>query len=316
MARQLRIEYGGAFYHVTSRGNGKCAIFLSGDDRYFFLKCLRDACERFSCVIHVYCLMGNHYHLFIETPRGNLSGIMHLVNTSYSIYFNHKHAHCGHPFQGRYKAILVQAEEYARDLAAYIHLNPVRAGITDSPESYPWSNYRDYLGIVQPPPWTTISFVLSFFGSKQAEARRKYAEYVLWRQAQKLPSPLDKLSPSGILGTQDFIERVKNNLKATECVGRDRELPQLRKLKPKPRPELSAVLAVTEEFLGPTNRYVKKCAVFLSHKNTAYTLRELGVFYRTSISSISQIYQKMDKELRFNESLSQAVQEIEKRLFG
>jgi putative transposase len=314
MARQLRIEYSGAFYHVASRGNCRCAIFLSDDDRRYFLKCVRAACERFSCVIHVYCLMENHYHLFLETPRGKLSRIMHLINTSYSIYFNKKHGHCGHPFQGRYKAILVQAEEYARELAPYIHLNPVRVGIVDLPENYAWSNYRDYLGIVAPPPWTSTSFVLGLFGATQEEARRKYAEHVRWRLAQKFPSPLEEADSSGILGTPDFLKRFSQGFPAKECSAPDRELPQLRKLKPKP--ELSAVLAAAEGSLGHTNKYARKSAIFFSHKNAAYTLKELGEFYRISISAISQICRKMEKELRFNGSLVQAVQEIEKRLFG
>ena len=126
MPRQLRIEYPGAFYHVYSRGNQKQPIFFSDDDRYYYLNILRQAHERLGCISHLYCLMDSHYHLTLETPDANLSQIMHFINSAYSVYLNKKHERCGHLFQGRFKAILVQADAYARTLATYIHGNPVR----------------------------------------------------------------------------------------------------------------------------------------------------------------------------------------------
>src|SRR5664279_2859353 len=140
MARPLRIEYPGAFYHVTSRGNEQKDIFRSRKDREKFLGYLESAKERYGAVIHAFCLMNNHYHLLLETPSGNLSQIMRHINGAYTTYFNVKRKRAGHLFQGRYKAILVEADEYAKELSRYIHLNPVRVGIVANPEEYRWSS--------------------------------------------------------------------------------------------------------------------------------------------------------------------------------
>ena len=128
MSRPLRIEYPGAFYHVTSRGNERKMVFQNSRDRERYLSYLESAHERYGAVIHVYCLMGNHYHLLLETPRGNLSQIIHHINGAYTTYFNVKRDRSGHLFQGRFKGILVEKDAYCKELSRYIHLNPVRAG--------------------------------------------------------------------------------------------------------------------------------------------------------------------------------------------
>ena len=314
MARQLRIEFPGAFYHVTSRGNQKQTIFLSDDDRRYFLKCLGDANVKFGVLIHAYCLMNTHYHLFLETPHGNLSRILHLVNTTYSIYFNKKWERCGHPFQGRFKAILVQAERHARELAAYIHLNPVRAGLMDSPEKYGWSNYTEYLGLGKPRPWTVSSLVLSCFGNRREEARRGYAEYVLWRSGQKLPHPLDAAKSTGILGSPDFIERTRRAYLRDDRSASEREVPQIRK--PKVRSDLRTIVAIADTILRGKNKLARKVAIFISHKNTDYTLKELGEFFRMSVSTISETCRYVRKSLQFNKTLSRVVDDIQREAFG
>ena len=142
MTRPLRIQYSGAFYHITSRGNERRDVFRSKADRERFLFYLAIATERYHARIHVYCLMSNHYHLLLETPEGNLSQIMRHINGAYTTYFNTKRKRAGHLFQGRYKAILVEADEYATHLSRYIHLNPIRAGMVSVPEDYTWSSYH------------------------------------------------------------------------------------------------------------------------------------------------------------------------------
>ena len=124
MARPLRISYPGAFYHVTSRGNERKAVFKSSGDREKFLGYLASASQRYDARVHAYCLMDNHYHLLIQSPRANLSEIMHHINGAYTTYFNVNRARPGHLFQGRYKAILVDIDEYAKELSRYLHLNP------------------------------------------------------------------------------------------------------------------------------------------------------------------------------------------------
>ena len=156
MARQLRIEYPGAFYHITSRGNQKQPIALSDRDRFTFLRIIRDACEKFGAIIHTYCIMGNHYHLLLQTLSANLSRIMHFINTTYTHYFNWKNGKSGHLFQGRYSAILIDSEAYGLEVSRYSHLNPVRAKIVAQTEDYPWSSYREFMGSRTAPPWLDV----------------------------------------------------------------------------------------------------------------------------------------------------------------
>jgi len=153
MTRPLRIVYPGAFYHITSRGNEKKDIYKSDRDRKKFLAYLESATERYGARIHVYCLMSNHYHLLMETPDGNLSEIMRHINGAYTNYYNVKRVRSGHLFQGRYRALLVEVDEYAEELSRYIHLNPVKAGIAKKPENYIWSSYQDYIGTRKPQQW-------------------------------------------------------------------------------------------------------------------------------------------------------------------
>jgi len=209
MARPARIEFPGAFYHVTSRGNDKKNIFSSNLDRARFLDFLQIGHDRYGAIIHVYCLMGNHFHLLLETPQGNLSKIMHFINCSYSMYFNATHERYGHFLQGRYKAILIEAESYIQSLSRYVHLNPVRAGLVSLPESYPWSSYREYLGLRKAPDWLRIEFLLSSFGEMPEQARSRYAEFVGTSTLQTVDDPFINMRCSFILGSDNFVERYK-----------------------------------------------------------------------------------------------------------
>jgi putative transposase len=157
MARPLRILYPGAVYHITSRGNERKAVFKSIRDREKFLEYLESAVEKYQALIHAYCLMDNHYHLLLETPSGNLPRIMRHINGAYTTYFNVKRDRSGHLFQGRYKAILVEKDEYAKELSRYIHLNPVRGKMVESPEEYVWSSYQSYIGIQKTPKWLYVA---------------------------------------------------------------------------------------------------------------------------------------------------------------
>ncbi|MFH0784056.1 MAG: transposase, partial [Pseudomonadota bacterium] len=208
MARPLRLQYPGACYHVTSRGNEKKPIFRNQKDREKFLAYLESAVVRYGAIIHVWCLMGNHYHLFLETPTGNLSQIMRHINGAYTTYFNVKWKRTGHLFQGRYKAILVEADQYAAELSRYIHLNPVRAGIVDTPERYLWSSYRSYIGQNTPPAWLKTEFILGYFDGKTAGAKNEYKDFVEERLTSEYDSPLLATVASTLLGNVEFVRDV------------------------------------------------------------------------------------------------------------
>ena len=226
MARALRIEFPGAFYHVTSRGNERKAIFKSLQDREKFLSYLESATERYGAVVHVYCLMDNHYHLLLETPLWNLSKIMQHINGAYTTYFNTKRERSGHLFQGRYKAILVEADEYAKELSRYIHLNPVRAAMVKNPEEYRWSSCQYYTVRRKAPAWLKRNFILSYFDTKPTAAMKMYRSFVHTLMDQEYESPLAELSHSVILGTREFVDEIKDRFLRGKQP--DRELPALR----------------------------------------------------------------------------------------
>ena len=152
MARPLRIEYPGAVYHVTSRGDERKAIFGDDCDRESFLNSLHKVVKRYNWLCHAYCLMGNHYHLIIETPDGNLSLGMRQLNGVYTQLFNKRHDRVGHLFQGRYKAILVQKDSHLQETCRYVVLNPVRAQMVEKPDQWIWSSYSATTGQSKPHP--------------------------------------------------------------------------------------------------------------------------------------------------------------------
>ena len=209
MGRPLRIEYPGAFYHVTSRGNEKKAVYGSKADRVRFLSYLKSAHDRYGASIHAFCLMVNHYHLLLETPRANLSQILHHINGAYTNYYNTKRQRSGHLFQGRYKAILVQKDAYLQELSRYIHLNPVRAGLVDHPCAYPWSSYGCYVGLKTKPDWLATGELLGYFGKDEAVAGAHYRKFVEKGMESGAENPIEEVYASTFLGNEEFIEWVK-----------------------------------------------------------------------------------------------------------
>ena len=172
MARPLRIEYPGAVYHITGRGNERKAIFKDDHDRKAFLSTLQHANNRYNWTCHSYCLMNNHYHLLIETPDGNLSIGMRQLNGIYTQLYNKRHKRNGHLFQGRYKAILIQKDTHLLEVYRYIVLNPVRAGTVGQPDAWKWSSYRATAGREQPHPCLTTAWILGQFSRKRGDAEK------------------------------------------------------------------------------------------------------------------------------------------------
>lgn len=164
MARPLRLEFPGAIYHVTSRGDRQEAIYEGDADRQQWLDILSKICERYNWRVHAYCLMDNHYHILLETAGGNLSKGMRQLNGVYTQYFNRQHNRVGHVYQGRYKAILVEKDSYLLELSRYVVLNPIRAGMIKNMDEWHWSSYLVTIGKLQPPDWLEVDWLLSQFG--------------------------------------------------------------------------------------------------------------------------------------------------------
>ena len=230
MARPLRIEYPGAFYHVMHRGNAGSDIFKSIRDREKFLEYIGKAVERYDIKVHTYCLMTNHYHLLIETPHPNLSQAIKWINVGYVAYFNRKRRRSGHLFQGRFKAVVVDADEYLKSLSRYIHLNPVRARMIEHCKDYPWSSYPVFGGYKKAPEWLETDWLLSLFGQNRKKAMERYREFVESMQNEKIENPSKDIVSGIILGGTDFIHWIKR--KFLSEAHDNKEKPQLKSLKP------------------------------------------------------------------------------------
>lgn len=209
MARPLRIEYSGAVYHVTSRGNARQDIVADDRDRTAFLLLLAHVIDRFGWRCHAYCLMDNHYHLLIETPQPNLSRGMRQLNGQYTQTYNRRHQRVGHLFQGRFTAILVEKEAHLLELCRYVVRNPIRAKMVAHPRLWGWSSYRATVGEAPAPPWLTIDWILEQFGQRVGSAQEKYRAFVA--EGRDGSRPWEELTGQIYLGSDEFIARHQPN---------------------------------------------------------------------------------------------------------
>lgn len=213
MARPRRLEFAGAVYHLTSRGNARRRVFFSAADCELFLSTLSGVVRRYDWICHAYCLMANHYHLLIETPKATLSIGMRQLNGMYTQSYNRRHGRVGHLFQGRFKAIVVEKESHLLELCRYIVLNPVRVKSSRKAQAWKWSSYRATAGLASVPAFLSTGWILGRFGNKRSQAQTRYREFV----REGLASwPWEELRGQIYLGSEAFVERHgarKKNLK-------------------------------------------------------------------------------------------------------
>jgi putative transposase len=304
MGRPLRIIYPGAHYHVTARGNEKKDIFKSRRDREQFLSYLESSVTRYGAVIHAYCLMTNHYHLLVETPNGNLPEIMRHINGAYTNYYNTKRKRAGHLFQGRYRAILIEADEYLLELSRYIHLNPVRAGVTAKPEEHPWSSYTDYIGARPAPGWLRMDAVKGHFSSN-----REYCSFVEEMLDKDYENPLLRSVASSLLGGESFVQEIM----AKHIDGKpvDRDVPAIRELS-----KVRKIEMIVKNVRGVFDdaRLEKKACIYLAHRYSGARLRELGEYFDKKESAISQGSRRFAAELTSDGELAKSIVSLEKKL--
>jgi REP element-mobilizing transposase RayT len=218
MARPLRIEYPGAVYHITGRGNERKTIFRDDSDREAFLYTLQRVCSRYHWFCHAYCLMGNHYHLIVETPDGNLSIGMRQLNGVFTQWFNRQHSRTGHLFQGRFKAVIIQKDSHLLEACRYVVLNPVRARMVARPDQWPWSSYRATAGLETAHSCLTVGWILSQHSVHRRKAETAYRSFV--RDGIESDSIWHDLRAQSILGNEDFVEslidRVRRRRRITD----------------------------------------------------------------------------------------------------
>lgn len=279
MARPLRIEFAGGLYHVTSRGNAREDIYCNDDDRMIFLQLLYRACERYDWYCHAYCLMSNHYHLLIETGMPSLSKGMKYINGSYTQAYNRLHQRVGHVFQGRYKAILVEKDNYLLELSRYIVLNPVRARKVRSAKDWKWSSYRATAGLKENEPYLTTDFVLSCFSDNKSIAQQRYRKFV--QQGKNQPSVWDGLKNQLYLGTDEFVENMLCKLNPDQSL---KDIPKKQKQ--------SAPKSFDYYKIHSNNPKESMAKAYLSGY---YTLLEIADAFGVSYATVSRAVKKYEE---------------------
>ncbi|MNM39927.1 Transposase IS200 like protein [compost metagenome] len=278
MTRPLRLEFSGALYHVTSRGDRRGAIYRDDTDRLAWQKVLEHVCERHHFIVHSFCQMSNHYHLLVETVEANLSQGMRQLNGVYTQHFNRRHKLVGHVLQGRYKAILVQKENYLLELARYIVLNPVRAHMVASPDNWYWSSHHYVLDDAMPPCWLTRDWLLSQFGATRNEAVANCSRFVAAGMGET--SPLIHTCHQMLLGDDAFVSAHQQSQRSDAY-------------KDTPRQQRRAVaLSLAQYKALYSNRDEAMARAYLS---TAFTMSHIAVAFHVSSRTVSRAVSTFSK---------------------
>jgi len=296
MSRPLRLEYPGALYHVTSRGNAQESIYLDDGDREHFICLLKEEVKQQGWVCYAWCLMDNHYHFLIETPEGNLSRGMQRLNGRYTQWFNRSHDRVGHIFQGRYKAILVEKESHLLELCRYIVLNPVRAGMAEDVSQWGWSSYHDTICDDAGSEWLAVDRILELFSSEREEAVYFYHQFV----SEGSGEPWSDLRGQIYLGGDEFLAKNKAMLKNRSI---DAAIPSAQSHPDRPtlnqvlRDVASAYGLNMSEVLDRRNHHeAYRTSVYLLRRACNLSLKEVAALAGISPPRVSQIQKQVGDE--------------------
>lgn len=273
MSRPLRLEFPGALYHVTSRGDRREPIFDDDDDRVEWLAVLADALDRFHATAYAYCLMGNHYHVVLQTHRPNLSRLMRHLNGVYTQRYNRRHGEVGHLFQGRFKAVLVDEEAYFLEVCRYVDLNPVRAGMVKHPRHWAWGSYRAHAGLATPPAWLDSRALHNRLAPRAPlrDGPPKYAKFVAQGKGARLWE--EALQGQIYLGNDAFVKRLQSRIDAKSA----REIPRAQR-RPAGKP-------LTHYFHGAA----RDDAIYLAYREGGHTQTAIAEATGLSISRVSRV---------------------------
>ncbi|MEP6801197.1 MAG: transposase [Acidobacteriota bacterium] len=298
MARPLRLDFPGAVHHVMARGHERSSVFRDDADRVQWLHLLGLVAGQARWDIHAFCLMSNHYHLLVETPEAGLSDGLHDLNSRFAQWFNRRHKRRGHLFEGRFRGILVQKEAHLLELARYIVLNPVRAGLVAEAAEWRWSSYRPTAGLASRPEWLSIDSILGQFAGTRARAQTAYRRFVA--EGKGLPSPLAGVEKQAFLGDEAFLEAAAQRV--GDHRGADPEIP-LRERRPagptleRIRGAVASEWGVTAEELS-RNRGAdaKMAAIYLSRRLTRLKVAEVGAAFHVRSARVSNVVRRVEEE--------------------
>ena len=273
MARPLRLQFPGAVYHITSRGNARSAIYHTDIDYFTFLRLFGEVCERYNWSCHAYCLMTNHYHLVLETVEANLASGMRRLNGVYTQSFNRQHRRVGHVFQGRYKAILVDKDAYLLEVVRYVLLNPVRAHMTKTAGQYRWSSYRAMIGKIDAPEWLAKDWVLSQFAKREKIAQTKFIQFI--RDGKNQPILWENLRGQIYLGDEHFVERLASR------IDQDKDLTEV------PRRQRRGKKLALRTYRADYE--TRDEAIIAAFQSSQYTQKEIADYFGLHYTSVSKI---------------------------
>jgi putative transposase len=293
MARPLRIEFPGAIYHVTSRGDRREPIFVDDDDRRALLGVVAQSMPRFDAEVLAYCLMGNHYHFVLHTRQANLSRLMRQLNGVYTQAFNRRHAKVGHLFQGRFKAVLVDRDAYLMEVCRYVELNPVRAAIVESPDAWPWSSYLAHVGRVETPAWLDTAGLHGYLLGREpqgaADTQRAAERYTaLVRAGRNVRLWDDGLRQQIYLGDESFVERMQSLAEGARTASP--EVPRAQRRRP---------LGLGPVGAGGESR---EQALLHAHVERGITMTALARELGLSVSRVSRLIARAETDRRKTES--------------
>ncbi len=318
MPRPQRIEYPGAWYHVMNRGAGRRVIFRTNAQRQGFLEQLGEVSEIYGIAAHAYCLMGNHYHLLIHTPRGNLSAAMRHLNSVYTQRFNRSIGTEGPLFRGRYKAGVVAGDAYLAQLSRYIHLNPAAAGVNPRADQYRWSSYGAYLGKRRAPAWLHRDVTLALFGARRP--RERYRAFVEQGVDEELKAFYGKKNLSSILGSAGFLRalRRKQQAKVLPKPARRATLPSLQRIAQVSAAHFGVAtntLFVSARGRGATN-LPRSVAMALARRPGGYSLKAIAeAFGAGDVSTVSASATRLRTRAAKEPKLGKRIHAVERKLF-
>jgi putative transposase len=314
MSRPLRIAFENAVYHIMARGNRRGPIFFADGDRRKFLVKLEAALKRRKAELFAYCLMPNHYHLFLRTLRPNLSSLVHDINSSYVNWLKAKHGLIGVVFQGRFKSIVVDASAYATVLSTYIHLNPLRRKLVEKPEDYPWSSYRDYLGLrrtglksLRP------AFVLSEFNEAESVARAQYRSFLEARV--NLKDPLAEFRRCTAAGSEAFQKTVKSKIRPSNYreINAEQSVEKPEVIADRIFLAMAKVLGVAVETIRrPKQRnHFRPMGIYLMKKHCPIDLKSVAAYWRMDYAAASISAIRFESRIQNNPEAAAALKNIE-----
>lgn len=325
MARPLRIEFEGAWYHVMNRGTGRRLIFHDTFDRRKFLNLLREIYETWNIEIHAYCLMNNHYHLLVHTPNGKLSFGIKYLDQVYAQFYNRKYRRDGPLFRGRFKSILVERDGYLLELVRYIHNNPVEANLSKTPDAYPWSSHKWYLRFKKRPAFLMIDDTLREFSKKYSIAVKRFDDFVKSGTSKRLKEYLNGKKHPSVLGSRGFIEWVKYNY--IDKIKSKQEIPEIRRFKRKKVPlqmilrHLQSEYNVSKAKIISANHRQKNearsMAVYLMRHLNGMSFNEIASFLGgITDRSASKIMERLKKQFKDDDGLKTKARAYERYLLS